>query len=456
MLTRRRFLSVLPVAGAGLAAGASILAQSAPAASASPLKVELKALIPEFESLYQSTVLNAWFPRCLDLSKGGYKCNFSYNWTDKGNHDKRIIFQSRQVFTSSAGAMEYPGVAAYATAARHGYDFLRTKMWDTKYGGFYEGRSPSVGKHSTLGDEKRAYGNSFGIIGLVQYHRLSGDPAALALAIKCFEWMEKYAHDHTHGGYYLALSRDNKVLTQKSSSKASDKYRFGYKDHNTHLHVLEAFTDLYEVWPDARVKTRLLELLDLIINRMTDPRGFVEYYFTRDWQPVNSTNPEMDDDGVLFAHDVEFAYFMLRALDVIGVAETPAFTQYCQGLVNTALTHGWDVEFGGMFTRGRYIDATTCVIDNPIKERYAEAEPLLIFLYLAERYPDQSAWFASWFLKQWEYVKRYSIDYTYPGWYREGIDRSPAAVQADKGYGTKAGYHDTRALLLSLKILKRI
>ena len=98
----------------------------------------------------------------------------------------------------------------------------------------------------------------------------------------------------------------------------------------------------------------------------------------------------------------------------------------------------------------------TCVIDDPTKERYAEGEPLLIFLFLAERYPEHSAWYVSWFLKQWEYVKRYCIDYTYPGWYRNAIDRSPADVQSDKGGGTKAGYHDTRALLLSLKILKRI
>jgi mannobiose 2-epimerase len=444
------------VAGAGLVAGVPALGQLAPPAAVSPLPVELRTLIPEFETHYQNTVLNAWFPRSLDLSKGGYKCNFSYNWTDKGNHDKRIIFQSRLVFTASVGAMEYPGVAAYATAARHGYDFLRNKMWDTKYGGFYEGRSPSVGKHSTLGNEKRAYGNSFGIIGLVQYHKLSGDPAALELAIKCFEWMEKYVHDHTHGGYHFALSRENKVLTQSSSSKASDKYRFGYKDHNSHLHVLEAFTDLYEVWPDARVRTRLTELMDLIMNRMTDPRGYVGYFFSHDWKPLNSSRAEMDDDRMMFAHNMEFAYFMLRAVDVLGVTETPALTQFCQGLANTALAHGWDVEFGGMFTSGRFTGTTTCVIDDPIKERYAEGEPLLIFLFLAERYPEQSAWFTSWFLKQWEYVKRYSIDHTHPGWYREGIDRSPAAEQADKGFGTKAGYHDTRALLLSLKILKRI
>ena len=454
MLNRRHFLGVASMAGTGLAVSA--WANGLPPVIPSAWPAELKALVPEFEQLYKTTVLDAWFPRCLDLKADGYKCNFSYKWADKGNHEKRLIYQSRQVYTASAGAAEYPGVPAYATAARHGYDFLSSVQWDANYGGFYEGRSPSGKTHSTLRDEKRAYGNSFGIIGLVQYYKLTADPKALALAVKCFEWMEQYVHDHTYGGYYFALSRDNQVLTQSSSSKASDKYRFGYKDHNSHLHVLEALSDLYEVWPDARVRTRLLELIDLIMNRMTDPRGFIKYYFSHDWQSFHSANQDLDEDHVMFAHIMELAYFILRALDRLGLPESPTLTQYCRSLVAFSLERGWDPQYDGLFSEGRFTDTTTCVIDDPTKERYAEAEPLLIFLFLADRYPERTAEYVAWFLKQWEYVKRYCIDYTYPGWYRNAIDRSPADARADKGGRTKDGYHDTRALLLSLKILRRV
>jgi len=44
------------------------------------------------------------------------------------------------------------------------------------------------------------------------------------------------------------------------------------KSMNNHLHLLEAYTNLYRVWKDQRVEQRLRELIALFEQRILDPR----------------------------------------------------------------------------------------------------------------------------------------------------------------------------------------
>ena len=126
------------------------------------------------------------------------------------------------------------------------------------YGGFYNLVARDGTVKSTI---KEAYGNAFAIYGLSAYYECSNDTAALNLAKEAFIWMEKHSHDSIYKGYYQHLQRDGTPVQRTANIPGTSD--LGYKDQNSSIHILEALTELYHVWPDPLVKTRLQEMLAL-------------------------------------------------------------------------------------------------------------------------------------------------------------------------------------------------
>ena len=75
---------------------------------------------------------------------------------------------------------------------------------------------------------------------------------ALKVARDAFEWLEQHAHDAKHGGYFEAIRRDGTpILSWQAGAQEwqrSDRLGvyYGFKSMNSHIHLLEALTELVE------------------------------------------------------------------------------------------------------------------------------------------------------------------------------------------------------------------
>lgn len=415
------------------------------------------ALAEEIETSMEKELLQVWYPRNLDFDHGGFLSSYTYDWKPTEHQQKMIVTQARHTWVNAKAALLYPDSTQYVQNAAHGFQFLKDLMWDSKNGGFF---TLVTREGNVIDSMKTAYGNSFGIFALSAYYAASKDSAGLQLAKKTFHWLEKNSHDPVNKGYFQHLRPDGTPLVRDASTDS--RAETGYKDQNSSIHLLEAFTELYQVWPDPLLKERLAEMLHLIRDTITSEKGSLVLFFTPDWKPVTFRDSSRDViekhaglDHVSFGHDVETAYLMLEASHILGLKNDTVTLRVAKRMVDHSLNTGWDREAGGFYDGGYYFkDAAGMTIIMNGKNWWAQAEGLNALLLMAERFPNDPMDYYAKFEKLWQYVNANVIDHEYGDWYAGGLDKEPFQKTALKGHIWKASYHQFRAMSNCVKMLR--
>ena len=258
------FSILLPVIG-------SLLACSTPDQSE---QLKLADLLEE--SLFEY-IVDPWYPLVIDSMYGGYISEFSRNWSPgTGSGEKALVQQARHVWATARLFEAYPEKEEYLDYATHGFLFLRDVMWDREFGGFHAYCTKEGDQVERSINDKRIYGQAFAVYGLSQYYRMSHNPEALKLAKEAFLWMEEHAHDKEYGGYFEMLRRDGSAVLPEDAGDGPGSNMAGLKDYNSSIHLMEAFTELYLVWPDELVRKRLEEMFLLIRDTFVDPEGYLK------------------------------------------------------------------------------------------------------------------------------------------------------------------------------------
>ncbi|MDB5012611.1 MAG: N-acylglucosamine 2-epimerase [Daejeonella sp.] len=413
----------------------------------------------EMEKSARKELIDVWYPKSVDKEYGGFLSTFSYDFKPVDPQDKMIVTQSRHVWSNAKAAIFYPANPEFKEYAKHGYHFLRDVMWDKTNGGFYT----LVSRDGTVKPggfaPKEAYGNSFAIYALSAYYQASGDTSALNLAKKTFWWLEKNSHDPINRGYFQHMENNGNPISRPVNSKTNSE--IGYKDQNSSIHLLESFTELYNVWPNQLLRERLQEMFYLVRDKITTPKGYLALFLKNDWTPISNRDSSeatilknSSIDHVSFGHDVETAYLMLEASHVLGIPHDTLTLSKAKKMVDHALNNGWDNAVGGFYDEGYNIKkkpGITIIRDS--KNWWAQAEGMNTLLLMSEHFPNDQQQYFTKFKQLWKYIKTYLIDHEHGDWYQGGIDKQPNYKTALKGQIWKGTYHNFRALMNCIQML---
>jgi mannobiose 2-epimerase len=398
--------------------------------------------------------INLWYPLVVDKEFGGYFSDVNYKWELSGRQNKMIVQQARHVWSLS-NAYEYYNDKKYLEYAKHGFEFLRDVMWDKEYSGFYDlvDREGNIIK-SNGQIIKKAYGNTFALYGLAAYYRASGDTSALNLALQTFKWFEQNSYDAEYGGYFQFITREGKPFVDGFQGTPP-------KDQNSMIHILEAFTELYKVWPNELLKERLSALLQLIRDVVTTEAGYMNLFFDREMRHVSFRDlgkdikpHQFELDHVSFGHDVEIAYLMLETSHLLGIENDTTTMRVAINLVDHSIKFGFDKINGGLFDRGFYfLNEDKPEIIKKSKEWWAQYEALNSFLLMSQLQPSKNEYYYDLFVKQWHYIKNYIIDSEQGGSFWGGIDIEYENNHGPKGTIWKINYHSSRALINCIRQL---
>jgi mannobiose 2-epimerase len=412
-------------------------------AAASPAALAQRPLPPEvaqeMRKVLDENIHKFWYPKSIDTKLGGYQLHFGPDGAAKGDGPKGIVTQARMVWYFARMARAgYGDKAANLKAAAHGYDFLTKKMWDPKHGGF-AWEVDAAGAVKTK-PKKHMYGQSFALYAISEYALASGRKDALDFAVKFFELLEKKTHDAKYGGYIEFFNEDWSQAAEGSYMSAAGDVKL----MNTHLHLMEALTTFYRASKLPLARERLLELMTIESNTVVR-KGMAACsdQYQRDWTPILEGNGAR----VSYGHDLENIWLLVDAAAAAGTPVAPLMDYFSAGWAYS-MKYGWDEKDGGFWYWGPFHQPAA----GKSKSWWVQAEVLVSALTMykltgEEKYRDV-------FLRTWEFVKKHQIDWQNGEWWTE-VDTSLKA-RGDKGGLWKAAYHNGRAMIECLALLKEL
>lgn len=257
--------------------------------------------------MLHGNILSFWIERMVDGERGGFYGRIDGGGEVDRSAAKGAILNARILWAFSA-AYRTTRREEYLAMATRAKSYLLEHFIDREYGGVYWSLTP---EGEPLDTKKQIYALGFAIYGLSEYYRATGDEVALREALSIFDSIEQHSFDSVHNGYFEAFTREwAEIGDMRLSAKDANEC----KTMNTHLHILEPYTNLYRACPSEALRTKLINLIEIFLDKIYNPRtGHLGLFFSEEW--------ESRDAGFSFGHDIEASWLLLEAAVEVGDAE---------------------------------------------------------------------------------------------------------------------------------------
>lgn len=388
-------------------------------------------LCSEVKAELGNNILPFWMTKMTDHEHGGFYGRITGNDVLEASASKGAILNARILWTFSA-AYRLLRKKEYLETATRAKRYLIDFFYDSDFGGIYWELDY---KGNPVDTKKQIYAIGFAIYGLSEYTRATGDAEALDYAKCLFEVIEKYSFDAEKNGYLEALTRNWCPI---EDMRLSDKDENEKKTMNTHLHILEPYTNLYRVWKDERLGKQIYNLVNLFLDKILDAETYhLNLFFEDDW-----TNKYQI---VSYGHDIEASWLIHEAALVLGdkgllQKVEPAIIKIAEA-ADEGLNPDGSMIYENFVSKGK--------IDREL-HWWVQAENVVGHLNLYQHFGDKSALEKA--LKCWTFIKSKLVDTEQGEWHWSLYPDGTVNTKDDKAGFWKCPYHNGR---MCMEILER-
>lgn len=367
----------------------------------------------------RENLLPFWMKNTEDPTGGFYGVVLNDGKAIK-NAPKGAVLNARIAWTFSR-AYRQDGLEVYKQMADRAADYYIRHFIDPIFGGvFWQLDSEGHPKDAT----KQTYACAFGIYGLSEHFRATGNRRSLDAALKLYNTLEQKAHDKTGLGYIESFQRDY----SKAPLKGVDGQANATKTMNTHIHVLEAYTTLYQVWPDEGLRDNLIELLRILQTKLYSSKtNHLILYCDDAWNPIGQVDS--------YGHDIETSWLMSEAAAVVGDPMLKKkVDEQAVKMTRTALKEGINAEGAMLYEKS----------PEGMSQRmswWPQCETIIGCVNAWQLTGDSA--FLEAALKTWTYVKAHFIDYQHGGWFKD-LSEDGKPLNAPKVSDWNCPYHNSR------------
>ena len=394
----------------------------------------------EVEEVLQKNILPFWL-KMQDMENGGYYGQMKGDGTIVKDANKGGILNARILWSFSA-AYRVLGNPEYLQAATRAKDYFVEHFIDPIYGGTYWELDY---KGNPLDTKKQFYAIGFAIYGLSEYTRATGDREALNLALSLFNVIEEHSLDQVYNGYIEACTREWGTIADMRLSELDANYP---KSQNTHLHIIEPYTNLYQCMkelPEApdemrHVECALRNLIDIFCDHILNPQtSHLDLFFENDWTRGAG---HLESYG----HDIECSWLMHEAALVLADEEVLRKVEPIVRRVAKASEKGLNAD--GSMTHEANLD--TGYVDAD-RHWWVQAEAVVGFYNIYQYFHDEDAMEKT--LACWQYIKENLIDEELGEWFWSCDPEGNINRHDDHAGFWKCPYHNSR---MCLELIERI
>ena len=423
----------------------------------------------EMQDVLTQNILPFWLDKMQDHENGGFYGRIDGNGQLHPEAEKGAILNARILWAFSAAyrffshkSYESHEAQLYLEAATRAKRYIIDQFIDPEYGGIYW----SVDyKGRPLDTKKQFYAIGFAIYGLSEYARATGDREALDYAIELYECIEKHSLDTQYNGYIEACTREWGEIADMRLSELDANYP---KSQNTHLHIIEPYTNLLRCLKEmqaatscnyvpaigavlpvdvtvpiellTRIEGSLRNLIYIFTDKILNPETHhLDLFFENDWTRGASRLES-------YGHDIECSWLLHEAALVLGDQKVLRKVEQVVREVAKASEKGLRPD-GSMIHEA---NLDTGHVDDDL-HWWVQAENVVGWVNIYQYFGDSSALDKA--ERCWQYIKQNLIDWENGEWFWSRHPDGTLNTADDKAGFWKCPYHNSR---MCLEVMERL
>lgn len=401
-----------------------------------PVRHQLLLFRHEVEDEFRS-ILSWWMNHAIDEQYGGFYGSIDHHNTVDILAPKGSVLNSRILWTFSA-AWNHTHHRPYLTMATRAFEYIVTHLADDGAGGVFWTVDHAGHPFDT---KKQVYAQAFALYAFCEYYKACRQETVRERAIELYALIERYSYDREREGYYEAFDREWRPL---KDLRLSHKDANEQKSMNTHLHVLEAYTNLYRIWPDEGLRKQITRLIHNFLDHIIHPITYHQTLFFDEHWHARSTI-------VSFGHDIEASWLLAEAAHIIADGELILRVKKTALQMAYAAARGLDYDGGLWYEQD---SATNLWVKE--KHWWPQAEALVGFFHAWQLSNDRT--FLQHTLANWAFIRENILDPEWGEWRWGVLNEASGTDKTIMSWEDKAGlwkcpYHNGRACL---ELMKRI
>ena len=378
------------------------------------------------KDVLEHNILSYWIDHVVDKENGGFYGRIDGDDQIHAQAEKGAVMNARILWAFSA-AYRVLRNPAYLEAATRAKDYFLAHFVDKENGGVYW----SVDyQGNPLDTKKQTYAIGFAIYGFSEYARATGDAEALEMAKRLYHDIETHAYDSENQGYIEALTCDWQPI---ADMRLSDKDENGSRTMNTHLHIIEPYTNLYRVWKDAALEKSIRNLLDIFTDKLLNPETHhLDLFFDDKWQGKRNVES--------YGHDIEASWLLHETALVLDDKTVLQKMEQVIRRIADAADEGLRPDGSMVYEHWKDTDEYDLQ-----RQWWEQCENIIghIDLYQYFGYEDS----LEKAIQCWNFVQKNLIDAKNGEWHWAVLDDGTINLKDDKAGFWKCPYHNSRMCL---------
>jgi len=374
----------------------------------------------KFKQELTENILPFWIEKMQDDENGGFYGRIDGNNILHPKANKGAVLNARILWTYSA-AYRLLKKPEYLAMAERAFNYITDCFIDKTYGGVYWELDY---QGNAVNSKKQIYAQGFALYGFAEFYRATSRKEALDLAKEFFLLIEK-CHDSEWGGYPEAFTEDWKPI---EDMRLSDKDANEKKTMNTHLHILEPYTNLCRIWNDPQLKDAQKRLIRIFTERILDRHSsHLNLFFDEQWN--------LKSEAVSYGHDIEASWLLFEAAEVLGETDLIEEIRKLSLRIADAAVEGLEPDGSMIYERkGVHVDME--------RHWWVQAEAVVGYMYAWKNSGNKC--YKEYAVQVWQYIREKIIDRQQGEWLWSRKVDGTANHTDDKAGFWKCPYHNGR------------